>query len=143
MLPDGKLIYYNQNMYYNNKQIGTSNIFTYNISIPNWTINGSEDTHSILPIAYHPTKILEFIDIVLVTSYYSNRNIIFEYSNGDSLCSMSVGNGTYQRQYMIYSSLKEYHPSITTNITNTIRVYDNSGYHASYQYNIIYTCYYL
>lgn len=145
-LPDGKIIYFLNNLYYKNQVIGKTTINTYTVSLSNIEVQGTFYTKTtILPIQNIKNRFIEYWNVITsdTTSNTHGFNIKYDEYFNNSYC--SIGNikpneqsGAYVMFYneYAYNSDNQQTIKIGTNICANNNLYD------VVHFNIVYSCLY-
>lgn len=149
MLPDGKLIWYNNDFYYLNKALSSGTLKYFTAFYANLTINGSDDTLVQTPIPYFSSKIIEFYELSSnETSSYTAVLTYNTYAHGsDTICvTDTINNSNSWFVYVLYNNSHIYSDITSKNIgtiSDKIYAYNNSGYYDKKNLSIRYSVYYL
>lgn len=91
-MPDGKIIYFLNNLYYKNQVIGKTTINTYTVSLLNIEVQGTFNTQTtILPIQNIKNRFIEYWNVIAsdTTSNTYGFNIKFDEYSNNSYCGMN------------------------------------------------------
>ena len=145
-MPDGKIIYFLNNLYYKNQVIGKTTINTYTVSLLNIEVQGTFNTQTtILPIQNIKNRFIEYWNVIAsdTTSNTYGFNIKFDEYSNSSYCNMNnitsnQQSGAYIMFYneYAYNADNEQTVKVGTNICANNNMYD-----AAY-FNIVYSCLY-
>ena len=147
MLPNGKLIYFNNSLYYNNQAVGKTTINTYTISLSNIAIQGTFNTQTTsLPIQNIKNRFIEYwyielIDEISGTQYFNVK--YDEYFNTTYVAiEINTSNTKIGGAYVMFYNQYSYDIDNNQNIKIGTTICANNNNYDELHFNIQYTCLY-